>query len=109
MSVLNKTETKRDAEYKEAIIDAFERNNGDIKATARMLGVSREWVRRRCLRLDIDVDKYRKPKRKWIVMLGDAHLGDVMAAGDKNAYAEAIKKYLVEKKDFGILKVIPSK
>jgi hypothetical protein len=106
MSVLDKAESKKAAEYRKAIIEGFEVTNGDMRATARRLGVSREFVRRWCHRLDIDVNDYRKPRKKWVVGCNGKHLGDVMASTERQAIAEAVRVYDVPKEDIENINVL---
>ena len=105
MSVVKQAENKKSAEYRVAIKKAFGDNGGDVKATARQLGVSREWVRRWCKRLDIDANIYRT-KTKWIVLASGKHLGDVMASSHPKALSEAARVYGNDVEDPGTLEVM---
>ena len=109
MSVVKQAETKKAAEYLVSITNAFKQNNGDIKATARSLGVSREFVRRWCHRLNIDVNDYRKPKVKWTVKFDGKYIGEVMAINEEKAISEAMQRYDIDMADILLLDVdVPS-
>ena len=109
MSVVDKVESGRTAEYRRSIIDAFTDNNGNITLTARKLGVSREWVRRWCKKLGINPDKYRKAKKQWSVSLGATPLGSVYAYTEREALVEAIVSFDVAKSNVPKLAIEASK
>lgn len=105
MSVLNKGENKKSKAYRDSIIKAFEEWNGDVRASARSLGVSREWIRRWCKKLDLDVNEYRLPRVEWKVMVNGSVVGHVKAANERQATAEAIKTLDINKSDYSKLRV----
>lgn len=109
MSILSSAESKRAAGYNLSLREALERNQGDVRASARDLGVSREWVRRWCKRLKIDTSTFRKPPRPFSVVLHGKLVGQVTATSLNKATALAVTEYMVQPGDLGHLVVFEQK
>lgn len=92
-SVVQAAESDKYKLYRRQIGDVLLAHCGDIKATARTLGVSREWVRRWCKRLDITPSAYRMPPAQWEICLDGKKLGTVTATTKVRALAAAMVEF----------------
>lgn len=105
MKIHTKIKEQQRLEYGKALREQLEATHGDVRATARNLGVSREWVRRWTKRLGIDVSEYRR-ERSYKILLHGRLLGDVLAHDEDRAKAKAVVQFHILPTDLGGVMVL---
>jgi hypothetical protein len=94
----------RDRLARDQLIRALEKEYGNAKAAARSLGVSREWIRRNCIRYGVDIDQYRKAATDWIVSYDGTEVLVVTASTEAAALAKAVNSLALSSEELGKLK-----